>query len=537
MGEPIIRRIIKIIEEVKTARGKETDLSTRLNKSDEELTSKMNKIDLFTNIKDFDVLGNEMDETIKIQTAINSLTTGGIIIFPEGTFCYTNLTVNSNITLLGKGLNTIFKSDGVITCGSNTKIDSINFKTKTSKEGVYYSSLGVAVKFINATNCKFINCFGDGLNMIFTNVNGFECKGNTLIGGNWSGTRGGFQCDTGSKNGNVEGNTIHDCMGDGFCLQNTSYITLDKNESYSNGFTGFFTAYSNNLTIINNSAHDHTIYEGFDLNFSADTEIASVIRNSIIENNKIYDNYGNGMLISGSNLIIKKNIIYNNGMCGLNTARRSDGTDNSIVTGIIIEGNIVYNNNMNNNAADSGLTSNIKLSDVKNSSISNNIVYQNTGTCEFFIFVSTTGINVHDNVCSGSVSDIYPIKIIGTNIIIKDNTINSIVFPPILSGSTVVSFKNGWTNLSGEYKEATCTKDDFGIVSLSGAITSGTVALGTTVLTLPMGYRPSKTLIFNQSNNGAIKRLDLRNDGSLNIGEVFNLGYLNLNGITFQAEQ
>lgn len=113
------------------------------------------------------------------------------------------------------------------------------------------------------------------------------------------------------------------------------------------------------------------------------------------------------------------------------------------------------------------------------------------------------------------------------------NTLETQVTTPSVLTPTLI---NGWSNLANGYKGACYYKDKIGIVHLSGVITSGTVSTGTVVFTLPEGYRPSATLIFFQSSNGAMKRIDLKNDGTLTLGEDFNLGYLALDGISFRSE-
>jgi hypothetical protein len=84
-------------------------------------TDNYNKIDssladIATNVKSFGAKGDGItDDTTAIQNAINSLTNGGRILFPAGTYLISKsvsnyvLTLNSNIELQGKKGKTIFK--------------------------------------------------------------------------------------------------------------------------------------------------------------------------------------------------------------------------------------------------------------------------------------------------------------------------------------------------------------------------------------------------------------------------------------------
>lgn len=54
---------------------------------------------------------------------------------------------------------------------------------------------------------------------------------------------------------------------------------------------------------------------------------------------------------------------------------------------------------------------------------------------------------------------------------------------------------NGWSNLGG-YQSARYVLEDSKLVRIEGAITGGTTAAGTTLFTLPTGYRPAADQIF-----------------------------------------
>lgn len=56
---------------------------------------------------------------------------------------------------------------------------------------------------------------------------------------------------------------------------------------------------------------------------------------------------------------------------------------------------------------------------------------------------------------------------------------------------TYPTLTNGWVNYSGSDIKASYAKDQFGIVHIRGLIKAGVMTSGTTLFTLPSGFRPS----------------------------------------------
>lgn len=75
------------------------------------------------------------------------------------------------------------------------------------------------------------------------------------------------------------------------------------------------------------------------------------------------------------------------------------------------------------------------------------------------------------------------------------------------SWTDVGSFSNSWANLGGSYSNAGYMISPVGIVSLRGAIQSGKP--GSTAFTLPSGYRPPATMIFNVATSGWTQNYDV----------------------------
>lgn len=78
------------------------------------------------------------------------------------------------------------------------------------------------------------------------------------------------------------------------------------------------------------------------------------------------------------------------------------------------------------------------------------------------------------------------------------------------------AFENGWQN--GDPADSVTAgfyKDPFGVVHLKGVVYNG--AAGTTIFTLPVGYRPSKTVIGTVSQSGVAAELFVGSNGSVSL--------------------
>lgn len=94
---------------------------------------------------------------------------------------------------------------------------------------------------------------------------------------------------------------------------------------------------------------------------------------------------------------------------------------------------------------------------------------------------------------------------------------------------------NGWMPYSAAYNTEGYYKDSFGVVHLRGLIKNGTTTPGTTLFTLPVGYRPvTRELLGTITNPNAIGRIDVNYTGVVTI-ELGDIAWLSLDGLTFRA--
>lgn len=99
------------------------------------------------------------------------------------------------------------------------------------------------------------------------------------------------------------------------------------------------------------------------------------------------------------------------------------------------------------------------------------------------------------------------------------------------------SMENGWVDY-GLWEGARYWKDKNHVVHITGLIKNGTTTNGTTIFTLPTGYRPNNHYMYACLNaNYGVSRVDVYDDGRvvINSGGSANASFLSLAGITFRA--
>src|SRR5215831_11901968 len=83
----------------------------------------------------------------------------------------------------------------------------------------------------------------------------------------------------------------------------------------------------------------------------------------------------------------------------------------------------------------------------------------------------------------------------------------------VVGASGEPAFLNSWVPYGGAYEGPSFFKDLSGIVHLQGLCRFGTI--GASIWTLPVGYRPSATLIFDAQANGAIAQINVTAAGDV----------------------
>lgn len=98
------------------------------------------------------------------------------------------------------------------------------------------------------------------------------------------------------------------------------------------------------------------------------------------------------------------------------------------------------------------------------------------------------------------------------------------------------TFTNSWVNYDVTYNQCGYYKDNFGIVHLRGLVKNGVD--GTSIFTLPAGYRPQYRELLVIASVDHYGRLDIPTDGTVipSAGTTEN-GWVCLDGVTFRAYQ
>jgi len=123
--------------------------------------------------------------------------------------------------------------------------------------------------------------------------------------------------------------------------------------------------------------------------------------------------------------------------------------------------------------------------------------------------------NVNFKVSAGQLPTLEAVKVIG-------------------SGNGQPAFQNSWVAFGTSDAIPGFYKDAWGNVYLQGTLKSGTV--GTTMFTLPAGYRPQRIVIFPVASNAAFGVCVVNVDGTV-VASAGSNTYFSLAGIVFRAFQ
>lgn len=111
-------------------------------------------------------------------------------------------------------------------------------------------------------------------------------------------------------------------------------------------------------------------------------------------------------------------------------------------------------------------------------------------------------------------------------------------YPTGATGWTNMTLVNGWVFYGAPFSTAQYKKGTDNIVSLKGLIRSGTTTAGTTVTTLPVGFRPKERILFTSVSADAHIRMDITPGGAVTVqGGSISATWVSLDGISFIGEQ
>ncbi len=418
-----------------------------------DLTTKGPRVD----IRAFGALEATADNATVIQSALDSLASGGSCFVPQGTFISSQVTVPDNVVLEGAGRSSILKlkagSDQTfITNSGTTGMGVKNLTVDGNKANNNDATTGFGINFDTVTNSFVSNCY----------VHDCDAAGIRFVDSSaiW-----------------ITDNYTKDNDGSGIEASSNNYAIITNNNSdtdgvnagsYSVSCTGDFIVLSKNTIKDADIGSIHFGHVGFPVTHSicigntldttsgsGETNAALLVNEAtycVIGNNTIKDGGSRGILVFtvGKNLVIENNNIYNCAKGGIRST--VSFTKNIAIIGNIIdtitaagEDGIVLANCdgfvINDNIVVAAKKSAIRVgSDSTNGSISGNIA-KNSQTSGGIVLFDTgnSGIVIEGNICYDDQSP----KTQTYGIIISNNSDGNIVKNNIVQGNLTGGISSG----------------------------------------------------------------------------------------------
>ncbi len=274
------------------------------------------KLEDIVSVKDFGATGDgSTDDAVAIQAAIDSVSSGGIIFFPKGTYIIgTSLGIRSDNTLVGAN-----RYDSVLKTKAGTDITLINDGSAVNNR-ICITDLGFNGNKANVSAGQIINLWKTE-DFLVSNCRIVDSKGDAMI------IR---QCSYGQiVNNNIVSPDVH-----GISLTNTDAqgndIQIIGNSIKNPGASGINVSESNNVTVTGNSVR-HT---GSPTNGYGGVRFANNTTRCVAGNNAI-QGMSRGIFVvttAGAYNTIDGNVINDSGIQGiLIQASYQLVTDNTVI--------------------------------------------------------------------------------------------------------------------------------------------------------------------------------------------------------------
>ena len=459
------------------------------------------------------------DNTTAIQTCLNSLTSGGTLLFPPGSACYktTTITPLSNTTMAGTGCIDII-DDGTLTGRSiyingvsNVTVRDLTIKSTNaaSRTGVYgnirtwnssqlqflnlkingSSSMGMWIAYstdILVDGNEITNTWADGIGFSRGVQRARVSNNNIYFIGDDGISATGYMLDTDvgityahCRDITITGNTIYNLtklVGRGIAINGAEYITITGNTtdtiydtgiivaSIAGAINGFSTYYSHHVTISGNTTRNTGV--GADPDQARAGIYFSLARSGTITGNTVYGTNQDGISVAaiGKDVRIVGNDVSNIGARGIiSTQNSAFVSDARLITELFTD------------LAQPGVSAPVGISDV---TIADNIVRTTTS---FGISVEgETALHSFGHIVSNN--DLYltgsgGIEILKSDgIIVSNNRVRSAPGDGISLGTLTAGTVTGNVVTSSTQVGITCVTCDH--VAISGNVATGNGAGG-----------------------------------------------------------
>ena len=484
-------------------------------------------------VKDFGAKGDgTTNDTVAIAAAISATPTNGTLYFPSGVYVASMSIRKSNISIVGAGsasTKMIMPSsvDGIVCELGNTALgNSAPAYTNINVSGFTFDGnylnvptpsndiTGQAFATTNVSNSTWTDlicqnsqnaAFGTFINSNYNQVNVTCINGGNavILGGHYPNfdinSSSYSHYDVISKNGYYGGRMLDNCFGNNLKItaNNPSitgfvYNNQTVNQSYNNIIEANIT---NGCTSGQGMSVGANCY-----NSTIIANIYNVASTGFIEgyiSSSTYTTYGNKYLINtfkcGGASVLSYG--YNNQFT-INS--RYDGFGSSAGSYFAVDVYGSYNQfiiNVNDQA-----TPLLRGLVFRSGAQYNNVID----------FAHNTLVENYNNQDTSNTNN-YWFQYAGNNV------------------QTTFTFASGWSNTYGSpYAPCQYLKDYMGIVHLQGVATGGTG----TITTLPVGFRPTSTLIFSTVSNSAVATVSITSAGVVSLASGSAASVI-LNGITF----
>jgi len=425
----------------------------------------MAKININFITKGGKVNDNTYDSTILLQSLTDELFTlgGGTIQFPSGKFYFKGTYIAKTGVVISGALEGQSWS-GNAGVGTTTGTTFYHIPTVVDTDFITLDQVNLLVGYVGNINIKNIYIIGstnskiglyvkNAVNSTFKNMIIIDFKDNIQIDGVMN-----------IKFSNVTSQraTIH-------CL----YVTgeLSTTVTYDNCYFGQTKAYINSIPVevglykIIGLSFNNCIFESTEKGLKIDSDNTVSFNNIYVENipnSSASPTFDVGMSVPSS--VSKGGINFNGGII--------QGTISTIIDGMSI-----FNVNYSDTVNLSGVT--LKRS--------RNVIFS-TANSKGIVFVGCNETSITNNI---EVCDTLK-KIARINHVCGSTTLLNSTFLPMVNWITP-TLLNGWTTYSGGNKYR---KNSLNQIELVFSATSGTIAVGTIIATLPIGYRPLSDTVF-----------------------------------------
>ncbi|KHD34367.1 hypothetical protein NL50_17425 [Clostridium acetobutylicum] len=388
-------------------------------------------IDISVNIKTFGAVGDgSTDDTQAIQNALDSLTNGGNVLVPRGTYIISSdLKIGDNTTLLGAGINV-----SIIKRLSGTGTNGCLLKNKN------------CVGYGGHDNSTFpdYTTITPNYNIVIKDI----CfDGNRSNNGN---TKDGGLLFTLCQGLKIQNVIVKNTLGKGIYLQATKDILLEHSKAINNSLNGVHITDCIQFLVDNLETYGNTDYSleiGAGDTTSQPNSIINMPLNwagqGNVVNCNLHDNTSVAYYMRGFNNITIKNVTVKDNYI-YNTAKTTGSTDITTGAGIatsdLIEDIKIYNNNIYGNAG-SGIYITAGT-DNKNFIINSNEIYSNTQKSLYINGLTNSIIKnnyIHENLDGCYLNYLYTCIFEGN--VLKDNC-NNTAYPLFLTNCQHNTLKN-----------------------------------------------------------------------------------------------